>query len=588
IAGVDYSGFLKRAWLWLLKNQPHDSSWTASWDQVIKEMEIRFDWAKQIAEETRNWAFLDITSRIKIEKQNPKQVEIVIFNPLEFNRIEPIQVIIPTNFKLEEGYSLLSSNGKPLISDFKQRKVSKEELFQTRKFVGSHGPRPRYFYDLFVEPIEVPAIGYTTIFLFPANQEDQQKLNEQNLKNSKQFVLKASDSTLENAIIKVEIHSNGTFKLVDKISGHEYDNINLFVDVGDVGDGYEFIPISGDIPITTNACKAKRSLILQTDFMAMTKTEITLDIPSSATPDYNGRSDSTIPTLISVYLTVFAGSCPRVDVHVEFENKSKDHRLSVVFPTGLNASKVNVDGHFAVIERDIELPKNTEKWVVKPTYQAPQHRFISITDAEGNKGILIANRGLPEYEAIPSEDGTINLGLTLLRANSRWGVHIRRDNPIILNRTQVLVKHEFDYSIIPHQGNLFDKAFRAACSFRYPLFSTFKGPHNMFMGYHRIDKPDTYLPAKQSFFKIDNPLLVISTIKKAESSDDIILRIFNASIHSKAAGILETALNVKRIELVNLNEEVIQDHSVEIEHDLKSIKLDMPPAKIATLKLVVE
>jgi len=110
----------------------------------------------------------------------------------------------------------------------------------------------------------------------------------------------------------------------------------------------------------------------------------------------------------------------------------------------------------------------------------------------------------------------------------------------------------------------------------------------MFMGYHRIDKPDTYLPAKQSFFKIDNPLLVISTIKKAESSDDIILRIFNASIHSKAAGILETALNVKRIELVNLNEEVIQDHSVEIEHDLKSIKLDMPPAKIATLKLVVE
>ena len=47
----DMRGFVRESWKWLLHNQPHDTIWTSSIDQVMHEMITRFDWANQMADE---------------------------------------------------------------------------------------------------------------------------------------------------------------------------------------------------------------------------------------------------------------------------------------------------------------------------------------------------------------------------------------------------------------------------------------------------------------------------------------------------------------------------------------------------------
>ncbi|TFG26776.1 hypothetical protein EU528_13830, partial [Candidatus Thorarchaeota archaeon] len=50
-AGLEYpEGFLKTAWKWLLKNQPHDSICGCSVDQTHEEMKTRYSWAESICE----------------------------------------------------------------------------------------------------------------------------------------------------------------------------------------------------------------------------------------------------------------------------------------------------------------------------------------------------------------------------------------------------------------------------------------------------------------------------------------------------------------------------------------------------------
>ncbi|MFX0099178.1 MAG: hypothetical protein ACFFCS_06310, partial [Candidatus Hodarchaeota archaeon] len=159
ISGANYDGYIILAWKWLLKNQAHDSSWTASWDQTEKEIETRYDWAIQNADEVKCWSFMDITTRIKVISESNKQAEITIFNPLQFSRKETIFVTMPRTFDMEDGYTIIDGEGKKLESTFEKVEITNKEIFLTRKFVGSHGGRPKYYYNLVIEAVEVPAVG---------------------------------------------------------------------------------------------------------------------------------------------------------------------------------------------------------------------------------------------------------------------------------------------------------------------------------------------------------------------------------------------------------------------------------------------
>jgi alpha-mannosidase len=581
IAGTDYRGFITVSWKELLKNQAHDSAWTASWNQVMKEMDTRFDVAIQNAEETRNWALLDITSRILVQKLSTSQVEVVLFNPLEYAREEPVSIVIPTNFDMEDGYTLMDASGHALRSSFDPVPTRNGEIFLVRQFVGSHGSRPKRFYKLHVEAVEMPALGYTTLVLTPIIN----KAITAGHGAKPERTLKASATTLENDAVIVSINLNGTLKLVDKETGATFDGLNSFEDVSDIGDGYEFAPIKGDVPLSSTASKARIELVEVNGFSATVKVATDMLVPQEA-EQRTRRSGRTIALPITSLVKINAGDDPRVEVSVHIENAAHDHKLTCVFPTGIVSSQVDVDGHFGITTRPVKLPRG-DGWRTKPTVQAMQHRFVSVSDVSGKKGLLVANKGMPEYEAIEQPDGTIRLGLTVFRSTRGWGLHINKASPVTVQLTEVLGPIDVEYCLIPHAGQIFPGAFRDAMRFRYPVHAEYRGAHNKYQGYFpNITAPSPFLLMAGSFFELEPAELVLSCVKQAERSDDVVVRLFNASKTRSIRGTLRIGLKLKQVELVDLEENVLASVPVKVEDIACSIALNVPRAKIITFKLV--
>ncbi|MBD3186466.1 hypothetical protein GF325_06535 [Candidatus Bathyarchaeota archaeon] len=587
LAGTNYEGYLSTGWSWLLKNQAHDSSWTASWEPVMDEMVTRFDWAIQIADEVKRWAFLDITSRIDLGDALEKQVAITCFNPSGFDRKESITVLLPSKAPLEEGFTLLDASGSEVQATITPRELGNEEIFEIRKFVESQGARPKYYYTVHTEPVLVPSVGYTTLLMVPGTRLKDSKNPEKERIPGKDLFLKAGDTTVENDVIRIEFNQNGTFNMKDKRTDHVFEELNYFEDISDVGDGYQFIPIIGDSPITTKHLKANIEKAIVDPYAATYLITMDLEVPAGANKQHNWRLDGHETLTIKSRVTLQAGNNPRVDVNVQFTNTARDHKLSVTFPTGLRAREVEVDGHFGCTPRGIKLPEG-EKWKVQPEPRGPQHKFVNLTDYSGEKGLLIANKGLPEYEANLQDDETVNLGLTLMRAFGRWGVHVHENSPVTMENAQLQGKHEYEYALIPHQGDIFKRAYAGALAFRYPLHVEYKGAYNKYQGYFpNIDQPDPFLPPSRSFFKISPLPLVLSIVKKAGRSGDLILRVFNASNTEEVLGTIETSLDLKKVELVDLNEHEIEGTGMVLESGAHSISMKVAPAKIVSLKLTL-
>ena len=78
-------------------------------------------------------------------------------------------------------------------------------------------------------------------------------------------------------------------------------------------------------------------------------------------------------------------------------------------------------------------------------------------------------------------------------------------------------KHVFSYSIIPHKGDIKDNNIvQKAYSFNQPLYADV------------IGKQRGTLPEQFSFVNADNDSVIIDTVKKAENSDGIIIRLYEA------------------------------------------------------------
>ena len=160
-----------------------------------------------------------------------------------------------------------------------------------------------------------------------------------------------------------------------------------------------------------------------------------------------------------------------MDIHTEVENNAKDHRLRVHFPAPFGVQTADHDGHFEVVQRSIGLPQKGENWVEASRPEVPQRAFTDVSN--GKIGLMIANRGLPEVEALKDGSHT-EIALTLLRCVgwlSRDDMPVRQGHAGPAFETpggQVLGKWAYDYSIIPHKGD-WHEAYQHAYAFETPL-----------------------------------------------------------------------------------------------------------------------
>lgn len=138
--------------------------------------------------------------------------------------------------------------------------------------------------------------------------------------------------------------------------------------------------------------------------------------------------------------------------------------------------------------------------------------------------------------------------------------------------------HVFTYSLYPHlgdhiEGNVIHAGYELnapLCAFPiiYPSLKASKGT----------------LPKEASFFKVDRPNIIIESVKKAEDSDDIIIRLYESE-HRRCRAKVQFGFSVVKIEEVDLMENTINSINL---NSSNTVKLNFHPFEIKTLKLVTK
>ncbi len=594
------AGYILTGLKWLIKNHPHDSICGCSIDQVHDEMKTRFDWAEQIANEIYKSSFLSLSDLIDIDSMDNEQIALFVHNPLPWKRKDIVK------FNLIS----LATKGEEFLEDIKITDSYGKEIQYQHHFIEEE---PRFIQESnisheFTFLADVPACGYKCYYVIPGEKPKETQNESDNFK--------LTENSIENEFYRIIVNNDCTVDLLDKKSSHFYKNICKFEDVGDWGDEYDFSGPKAnqtDLKYTSeDASLLGISPVLNGPTQKMLQIRLLLRLPLSLTEDRFNRMTFLAENPIHLYISLYKG-INRIDFKIELENNSKDHRIRVIFPTGVKATQVYADGHFYVIPRNVEIP-DVKGWGQNPLPSNHQKDFISVND--DNKCIAVLNKGLPEYEAIREKDGSISLAVTLLRCIewlSRGDLATRFNNAgpdLNTPGAQCIGKHTFELSLVieNEKGNWLESEIHVkGKEFNTPLRAIFpfmtatpmRGldkllitPLSLAMAHSMTTHKKTvepYLPSELSFLEIDNKKVMLSILKKAETGEpELIIRCYNISNSSETANLkLTDIIKVNKVEIVNLLEEkpinVIKAKCEIIEKNI--IQLRLEPHVIATLKI---
>jgi alpha-mannosidase len=315
--------------------------------------------------------------------------------------------------------------------------------------------------------------------------------------------------------------ADGSLTVTDKETGLVLEGINRFVDGGDRGDEYTFCaPERNTIVDTPSAPPSIRRL---DDGLGLAlEIDLLYHLPRCLDRgDRSTRSAEMVELPISSRVTLTPG-VRRIEFETTLDNSAEDHRLRVHFPTPIITDRSWAESHFDVVERPIALPTGTEAWAEQPVGTHPQLTFVDVSD--GQRGVLLANRGLPEYEVLPgSKDAAgVSLALTLLRCVgwlSRGDLHNRDGHAGPAEPTpaaQCPGLNTFHYALVPHVGNYLS-AYQEAHAFNAPLRAVY------------ADGQDGPLPPHGSLLEISPAAALLTALKPPEEGEGLVVRLYNAA-----------------------------------------------------------
>ena len=513
------------AWRTLMQNHPHDSICACSCDEVYDEMKVRFMKAITCTEELRDYALDKLTASIStkytggkraivVYSLSPNKATTIVQANVDFDRSEKVTAITITD-----------ESGKEIPAKIKLFKNTFTYTLPEDRF-----RQPKYVDRFVVEfPITTNGIGYRT---FAVKTTAQAKIE----------TLPCGCERMENEFFRVRIEENGSLEIYDKRTKKTHTGLHLLEDTADCGDLYNYVAPKGDTPILSTNVKAKITLHEANAYKVSYKVAMTLT---------RGVKVTSIVTLTR--------GVARVDIQTTVENNKKNHRLRALFPTAYTTDTVYAEGQFDVVARKIT-PEFTWK---NPCNAQRMQAFVTLKDEASDDALLIATRGLCEYEVL--RDGKNTLAVTLLRAIGEvgdWGVF---PTP----KGQKLGSYTLEYSIVPYQKANESEAYAQGYTFAYPATVAIGTTCHEGM-----------LPSRKSYVSLDNDYIRISAFKKKEDGASSVLRLFNTHTE-EVTFTLTLADYYTEANLLTLGEEVIKPLAIQN----GKLTLTAPRKKIITIEL---
>jgi alpha-mannosidase len=233
---------------------------------------------------------------------------------------------------------------------------------------------------------------------------------------------------------------------------------------------------------------------------------------------------------------------PRLDFACETDWQETEQFLKVEFPLALRSDQATYEIQFGHVRRPTHF--NTTWDVAR--FEVSAHRWADLS--EPNFGVALLNDSKYGYAC----HGNV-LRLSLLRAP-------KSPDPIA-----DMGKHRFRYALFPHaHGPQLGGVISAAAAFNQPLRVL------------ATSNPD----GQESFVSVDNEAVVIDTVKKAEDSDEIVMRLYESHGAHQTA-LLKLPFIPRHLSKVNL----LEQDAILLKRTGNRVSLKLRPFEIVTLKI---
>lgn len=567
---------INRAWEFLLKNHAHDSICGAAVDRAHEDMMYNFSLAKTVAEECTNRSVIALSGKIDtLTEFKPNDYTLTLFNTLPYSRDEVLELVVDTpRYKttvgdiglggasqLDDFYDIVDEKG----NKFEYVELSKDDIsIGVERELDTKAIKFDAKRRHILVKVSIPQNGYKTIAV--RMREPEFAFHPEIMDNRK--LIAREGGTLENEFLKVTIHSNGTFSLLDKTTGRLMDNMHYFTDTGEVGSAHiSNIPRRNSI-YTSHGAVANIVMLESNTLRGSFRIDLKMTLPAAATINGQDRTREMKELPISTIITLEKGS-KALKLHTKLTNEIRDHKLTLHFPSGISSADfVDVESAWDVATRTIKWRDHKDNAEAFPAPQ-PMQNFIDVSD--GKDGVAIMTKGLREYEICDDEERTIKI--TLIRTQRAYMT--ANNNMTVEELDKYTGQHsfgtlEYEYAIYPHQGKWNEAdVINEAYSFKVPVKAVQGVPH---LG---------ELPSSASFIKINQEKKVlISALKQSEDGEGTILRVWNTTGDSLPLEI-STILPVDKIEKVKLDESCPE----EIAFKDGKFSIDLLPHKIETFKI---
>jgi alpha-mannosidase len=249
--------------------------------------------------------------------------------------------------------------------------------------------------------------------------------------------MSASETTLENDVLKVELDANGDLaQVTDKASGDTWlsapAGVALFDDLSFVWPAWEIV--------WANVSKPPREVLA-----APTSVRVVENGPVRVAVEVTRTASGS--TFVQRY-QLAAGS-RRVEVQTALDWRSKRTFAKAVFPLATPNPQATYDLGLGVIQRGNDTPE---------LYEVPAQQWADLTAPDGGRGVAVLSEGKFGWDK--PDDGTLRLTL----------VHTAIA-PEFHHDTNDLGHHRFAYALYGHAGDWRQGVVQQAAAFNQPLMA---------------------------------------------------------------------------------------------------------------------
>lgn len=342
------------------------------------------------------------------------------------------------------------------------------------------------------------------------------------------------ENGMENKFFRIELNEKGELKSVfDKRNGREVvkpdeaaNRLEVFEDFPKFYDAWEISPYYKSKMWTVDELVSK---------------EIVYDGARTGIKTVKRFLQSTICQTMYLYSDI-----DRIDFDTVIDWKQEHLLLKAAFPIDVHASEATYEIQFGHLKRPTH--QNTSWEAAK--FEVCAHKWADIGD--GDYGVSLINNCKYGHSA---EGSTLKLSLL----KSATYPNPAADKEI----------HEFTYSLYPHKGSFKESdTIKHAYLLNQPLCGI------------EIGEQDGTLNEEFSLVSCDSKNIIIETVKQAEESDDIIVRLYEACDRRTDAA-LNFGFDISKAYICDMLEHELEELKIEN----NTVKLTIHNFEIITLKL---